>query len=280
MTGEAFYQELEPGRFRATEHTAGPWSPDAQHMGPPAALLTRELERCGGSVRRSDSDKAADTDAGVDTDASRRSSLVRLVFEVLGPVPLSELTVRAAVERSGRTVELLSAELIAGDRTAVRARAWRAAHTDTASVTAGAPASLPPPTGTEPMAIPYGLRRGYLNATEWRSVSGGMNGAGAATVWGRTLVDIVAGEKSTALQRLCAIADSGNGVSGRLDSRQWLYINTDLTLHLYRDPVGEWIGLDAETVVGPTGSGLATSVLHDHTGALGRAAQSLVIRPR
>lgn len=107
-----------------------------------------------------------------------------------------------------------------------------------------------------------------------------MNGTGAATVWGRTLVDVVAGEQASPLQRLCAIADSGNGVSGRLDIRQWLFINTDLTLHLYRDPVGEWIGLDAETVIGPTGSGLAASVLHDEAGALGRGAQSLVVRPR
>jgi len=256
---DAFYQELEPGRFRATEHTAGPWSADAQHMGPPAALLTRELERCG---------------------AVAESSIVRLVFEVLGPVPLGELTVHASVERPGRTVQLLSAELNAGGRPAVRARGWRAAHADTAAVAAGAPAPLAPPTGTEPMVIPYGWRRGYLQATEWRSVSGGMAGTGAATVWGRTLVDVVAGEQASPLQRLCAIADSGNGVSGRLDIREWLFINTDLTLHLYREPVGEWFGLDAETAIGPTGSGLAGSVLHDETGAVGRGAQSLVVRPR
>jgi Thioesterase-like superfamily len=260
---EAFYQELEPGRFRATEHTQGPWSDDAQHMGPPAALLTREFERCGSGG-----------------DATARTSLVRLVFEVLGPVPIGELTVQATVERPGRTVELLSAELTAGGRTAVRARAWRAVHADTATVAAGAPAPMPTPTGTEPMVIPYGWRRGYLNATEWRAVSGGMTGTGTAKVWGRTLVDVVAGEQATPLQRLCAIADSGNGVSGRLDVRQWLFINTDLTLHLYRDPVGEWIGLDAETAVGPTGTGLASSVLHDEAGALGRGAQSLVIRSR
>lgn len=261
---EAFYEELEPGRFRATEHTVGPWSLDAQHMGPPAALLTRELERCGGG----------------DAAAAGRSSLVRLVFEVLGPVPLGELTVRAAVERPGRAVELLSAELISGGRTAVRARAWRAVHTDTASIVAGAPAPLPTPAGTGPVAIPSGWLRGYLLATEWRSVSGGMDGTGVATVWGRTLVDVVAGEQPSSLQRLCAIADSGNGFSGRLDIRQWLFINTDLTLHLYRDPVGEWIGMDVETVIGPTGSGLAASVLHDEAGGVGRGAQSLVVRPR
>jgi Thioesterase-like superfamily len=256
---EAFYQELEPGRFRATGHAVGPWSQDAQHMGPPAALITRELERCG-------------TTAG--------SSLVRLVFEVLGPVPLGELTVKAAVERHGRTVELLSAELSAGGRTAVRAHAWRAAHADTSAVAGGGPAPLAPPTGTEPMMIPYGLRRGYLEATEWRALSGGMTGTGAATVWGRTLVDVVAGEQASPLQRLCAIADSGNGVSGRLDIGQWLFINTDLTLHLYREPAGEWIGLDVETTVGPAGSGLAAGAVHDETGPVGRSAQSLVIRPR
>jgi hypothetical protein len=256
---EAFYKELEPGRFHATQHTVGPWSAEAQHMGPPAALLTRALEGCA---------------------MARPSTLMRLTFEVLGPVPVGEVTVQAGVERPGRTVELLSAELTAGGRAVVRARAWRIALTDTAAVAGGGTPPMAPPTDTEPMVIPYGWRRGYLDATEWRSISGGMTGSGEARVWARTLVDVVAGEPPTPLQRLCAIADSGNGVSTRLDVRQWLFINTDLSLHLYRGPVGEWFGLDAETAIGPSGAGVAASVLHDEAGALGRAAQSLVVRPR
>jgi hypothetical protein len=130
------------------------------------------------------------------------------------------------------------------------------------------------------MQIPPAWLRGYLDATEWRSLEGGMTGSGRAIVWGRTLVDVVAGEAGTPLQRLCAIADSANGVASRLDVRHWLFINTDLTLHLHRQPAGEWFALDAESVIGPTGAGSTSSVLHDLSGAVGRGAQSLLVRPR
>jgi hypothetical protein len=41
---DAFY-EPDGDRYVATELTRGPWDPGAQHAGPPAALLGREIER-------------------------------------------------------------------------------------------------------------------------------------------------------------------------------------------------------------------------------------------
>jgi len=265
--GGAFYERIDETRYRATSHTAGPWSPDAQHMGPPSALLARELERC---APRPD------------------TALARLVYEVLGPVPVGDLIVRAKVDRPGRAVELLSAELSAvtgsGDddaRPVVRAYAWRLAQNDTAHVAGGGPEPLPPPDAAAPMLIPQGWLRGYLDAVEWRSLRGGLlDGSGRATVWARPLADIVAGEASTPLQRLCAIADSGSGVSHRLDINAWIFVNLDVTLHLHRRPAGEWFALDAETTIGPTGAGTAITALHDTGGPLGVGAQSLLVRPR
>ena len=69
-------------------------------------------------------------------------------------------------------------------------------------------------------------------------------------------------------------------MSAALPFDRFLFINADLTIHLWRAPCGEWIGLDARTLVHPGGSGIAESVLHDEHGALGRAFQTLVIRPR
>ena len=75
-------------------------------------------------------------------------------------------------------------------------------------------------------------------------------------------------------------ADSGNGVSAALDYRRWLFINTELTVHLVREPAGEWICLDAITRAEPEGVGLAESVLWDERGRLGVAAQTLLVRQR
>ncbi|MBK1782931.1 thioesterase family protein [Prauserella cavernicola] len=256
---EAFYLPLGDGRYLATEHTAGPWSKDSQHFGPPSALLVRELESIP---------------------AEREFLLGRVTVEILGPAPLTELTVRARRERPGRSVELLSAELAHGDRVVARASGWRIATSDTAEVAAGAAEPLTPPDDCPRAPWPEDWNDGYLNAMDWREIRGRVVEPGPTAVWARQRVALVDGEKPSPLQRLFAVADSGNGASNLLDMREWLFINSELTVHIHREPEGEWIGLDAATVLGPRGVGTATSALHDENGQVATGAQALLVRAR
>ncbi|MEU4744409.1 thioesterase family protein [Actinosynnema sp. NPDC023658] len=256
---DAFYERLDEDRFASTGHTTGPWGQESQHLGPPSALLVRALERC----------------------APRPGTVLsRVAFEVLGPVPVAELTVTASVLRPGRSVELLTAELAHGGRPVLRAGAWRTVAGDTAAVASDAGGPPAPPSECEPMTIPDHWQGGYLAAMEWRSVDGGIFAPGDAVVWARAQVRVVAGEEPSAVQRLFTVADSASGVSSRVDIRTWYAINTDLTVHLHREPVGEWFALDAATVIGASGVGVASSVLHDERGPVGRSAQSLFVRER
>ena len=91
---------------------------------------------------------------------------------------------------------------------------------------------------------------------------------------------MVAGEEPTPLQRVMAAADFGNGVSHVLAFEDHVFINPDLTVHLAREAVGEWIALDARTVLGPAATGLAESTLFDAEGRLGKAVQSLLVDAR
>jgi hypothetical protein len=75
-------------------------------------------------------------------------------------------------------------------------------------------------------------------------------------------------------------ADSGNGVSSALDWRRYLFINVDLSVHLHRLPVGEWVCLDAETFPEANGVGMADTRLLDERGQIGRAAQTLLVAER
>jgi hypothetical protein len=75
-------------------------------------------------------------------------------------------------------------------------------------------------------------------------------------------------------------ADSGNGISAALDFGKYLFINCDLTINLFRRPEGEWICLEAHSLFGGNGCGLAESALYDERGMIGRATQSLTVRPR
>ncbi len=51
-------------------------------------------------------------------------------------------------------------------------------------------------------------------------------------------------------------------------------------MHLERDPVGEWICLDAETTIAADGTGQAASTLYDEQGRIGRSVQSLYVDQR
>ena len=254
---DAYFLPTKSG-YEATAHTSGPWDPGLQHAGPPAALIARELERC-----------------------EPRDEMVisRVTFEILHAVPVGEIHVNARVTRPGRSVELLEASLEAGGREVVRASAWRVlrAPGGTATPPAG---DDPPPLPDEAAPMPAQLQSGYLKSIEWRPVRGGFLQPGPAAAWTRLRYPIVEGEEPSGLQRVLAVADSGNGISGTLDMREWWFINPELTVHLEREAQGEWICLDASTSIQPNGAGLASSVLSDLQGRLGRGAQTLYVGRR
>ena len=79
---------------------------------------------------------------------------------------------------------------------------------------------------------------------------------------------------------MAAAADFGNGVSRILDFQRHLFVNTDLSIHLSREPTGEWVLLDARTRIEPDGAGLAASTLYDERGPIGLSAQSLFVAER
>ncbi|MFR9728764.1 thioesterase family protein [Saccharopolyspora sp. MS10] len=253
----AFYEALGGGGFRATEATAGPWSDRAQHLGPVSALLVRALEAC---------------------EPTPGAAIRRVSVDVLGPVPVGELQVRGEVLRPGRSVQLVAAELAAGGRTCATARAWRMVRGDSAAVAGGERAPLGDPESWPEVPGIDGWNRGYSAAMEWRAGPGAE--PGRARMWARQRIPLVAGEEPSPLQRLFAVVDSTSGASGRASMADWSYANTDLTVHLHREPAGEWVGLDAETTIGPDGGGVAASEVHDLTGSVARSAQALLITKR
>ena len=84
----------------------------------------------------------------------------------------------------------------------------------------------------------------------------------------------------TPLQHLLVMTDAASGVSGELDWTTSTFANVDLTLSLHRPPRGEWVGMDAATVLGGTGAAQCFAVLFDAEGGIGRSAASLFVEPR
>lgn len=258
---DAYFVDLGEGRFRSTAHTTGPWDPGLQHGGPPSALIGRCLER---------------------TEPREDMRIARVTVEILGAVPVAELAVATRLARPGKRVELLEASVSAGGRDVLRATAWRiSAEPGRAAVREHTHRAPPLPT-TGPSASTFaGIDPfGYTESMEWRFATGGFAVAGPAQVWARLRCGVVAGEEPTGWQRVLALADSGNGISGALPVPEWFFINPDLTVALHREPVGEWIAMEAETAIAGDGVGLAASDLSDQTGWIGRGLQTLLIAPR
>ncbi|QGN46022.1 thioesterase family protein [Micromonospora sp. WMMC415] len=261
MTYEAFYEPAGAGRFRATAATAGPWDPAAQHAGPPSALLARALsahEPVDGQL------------------------LSRVTVDILRPVPVAELALRVRTLRAGRRITLVEGVAEAGGQEVLHARGWRiiAPAERTPATPDDAPAVPGPDSGADPELWATAHTDGYLSSMQWRVVSGGFAEPGPARVWARPRIPLVPGEPVRPAELALLVADSGSGVSARLDLARWLFVNVDLTVTLHRPPRGEWLLLDSATTIGPHGSGVAASRLADLDGTVGEALQTLVVAPR
>lgn len=91
---------------------------------------------------------------------------------------------------------------------------------------------------------------------------------------------MLTGEPVSSTARMLSVADVANGSATLVSPDEVAFPNLDLTAHLFRVPVGEWLGFDTHVSIGPRGAGLTQSVLHDAAGPIGTLAQTLTVRPR
>ena len=96
----------------------------------------------------------------------------------------------------------------------------------------------------------------------------------------RPLVNLVDDEPWSPVPRLLTLADSASGVSSALDPSEWGFLNTELSVHVLRPPVGEWLCLEAVTQLSSGSVGLAMSSVYDEKGLVARTAQALLVAPR
>ncbi|CAN5165019.1 thioesterase family protein [soil metagenome] len=249
--------------FAAASMTRGPWDAVMMHGSAPSALLAHAIEQ----VLPGD-----------------ELAVARLTIEFLGGVPVGDVSVQTSLAKPGKRFQIVDATLQAGERVACMARAVRLRQADMpgAQVSADGVQPLAPPAEGDPLAqwdIDAGDELFYPRATEIRHV-GGKLGSGHAAAWIRLRGELLPGVTPSPLVRAVVAADFANGLSWILPIDAWLFVNTELTVHLHREPAGEWIGLDARTAIGPNGIGLSTGVLHDLDGPFGVCAESLFVERR
>ncbi len=266
---EAFYLPLgvnDDGAeiFTPTDATRSVWSTQMQHGSPPAALMVRAMESLG---------------------ARPGTRLTRVLVDLLGPVAVTRTRVTARVLRPGRNIELLAAELSTMTEDgeyllAATATSWRMATSDTAAATQTRDPLMPRREIDESLDFDWGQEGyTYVDALEWRWLTAA-TAEGPGRVWARPRLPLVLGEEPSPLQNMVSVVDAANGVGATLDPGKWTFLNTDLAVHVHREPRGTWIGIAAESSIGPDGIGMSSAVIHDQDGPVGRSAQSLLVRGR
>jgi len=257
----AYFEQIAPGRYRPSTHAGGAWNADEIHFSPLGGLIVHAIDRHRSAAAGGPDGK----------------QLGRISFDILGFLAADDCDITVVTTRPGRTIELVEATVIIAGRAAVLARAWFIAPTDTTAVAGGESVPLPAPDSTTPWAMADTWPGGYVASLEMRTV--GSPRQGRTSAWLRTPIALVAGQSSSAHASFITLVDTANGIAVRQSPTDWMYPNLDLTIHLHRQPTGDWVGLDTTVTFGPAGHGLTSSVIHDEAGAIGRAEQILTVRP-
>jgi Thioesterase-like superfamily len=256
---EAYFTTPDGLWFLGTHHARGPWNPHACHAGPPTALVVRALE---GAVEG--------------------QQLSRVTVDLLRPIPMGGFRIRAEVHRRGRSASTSEAEILDDDRVYARARGMHLRVLDHLDVITP---DVPSPDFGRSVPGPFPIAEAlhdlpcFPGSMEVRyDPAGSLGGGGPTTVWMKG-VPILADEEPSGFQRLCPLADSGNGISYNDRLGRVLFMNTDLTISVHRPPVGEWLASSAVSHWQPSGVGLAEAALFDRTGPVGRSLQTLLLEP-
>jgi hypothetical protein len=258
----SYYRRLtsngEVELFESTDLTRSNWAPDIQHGSPPLALLTRAIEQL-----------------------LARSGLRigRLTLDILGAIPVARVGVRAWIERPGKRISLLVAEMTPTDgagRPVARVTAWALATSDSAGAAAD---RYPPLVEGETLPLPRDWWNvgGYLDTVEFRPQRDDPTGR---VFWLTPQVGLVDDEPTTPLERLAMVVDAANGVGSALDPAEYLFMNTDTAVHLHRLPTGEDFALRSRGSIGPDGIGATTAEIFDRSGFIGTSAQMLLVQRR
>jgi hypothetical protein len=250
--------EIDGDAVLAGKQSAGPWNPTTQHGGALAALAVWRAERIP---------------------ATSPMRVAQVAVNLIRPAPLGLLDVRGQILRSGRKIQLcevmLSTENVVVMRAVVLKTTIGSAGLQHAP---GQVLDFPLPNGIA--IVPPRRQSPFNSALEMRVVRGDVDTCGPAAVWLRYARPIVEGWRNSPAMRAAIAADFCLGISAVLSQDEWTYMNGDMTLNIVRDPVGEWILLDAETWLGPTDGGLSFGRLGDADGYFGRASQTLVVERR
>ena len=255
MTNEPFFRK-DGDLFVPTRAGVGPWDPNSLHGRVIVGLLGAEIERRHGS-----------------TDYMP----ARLTVDMYKLPDLSPVEVVTRIVKDGYRIKVIDAEFISGGVSAGRATCQLLRKTENAlgNVYQRPPWGAPPAATLDPPAD-----RPLGGMWAMRNIEGAfMRGEGPRKVWMSEVRELIGGEALTPFVRVAVAADFASPFANASDQGLG-YINTDVTLYLHRQLVGEWLGVESLTHGATDGVAVADCLLHDEQGFIGMASCTALAQKR
>lgn len=245
--------------YRPTVWARGPWDPKYLHGGPSAVLLAHALEaECG----------------------DPQLFLARMTLDLFRPVPYELLHTEARTLRSGNRIKVVDATVSWNGAAVARASGVFLRRTGGVEWTSNEPRREPLPpwqsvTEWNPLGRDDEPGELFHRAVEMRMLTK-PHGGGSMSAWVRTPFELTPGLPFSPFQRVAAVSDFVNAMGMMSRVPRGDFINSDLSLYLFREAAGEWVCM--ESVGRGDQAGVATSNvnLHDEHGLIGSVAACCV----
>ncbi|MBI1338625.1 thioesterase family protein [bacterium] len=233
--------------FLPTSLATGFWAPEGNlHARVMIGLFAHEIERryCGPDFQPA-----------------------RLTVDLYRLPDLSPITLTTRVIREGGRIKVIEGEIFSGGVSSARAacQLLRRTAQPKREVWRRGDWRAPPPEAVAPPEKPF------THKWEMRLIDDGAAGGSGPSprkTWLREVRPLIAGETYTPFSRIATGVDytspAAHASPTGLD-----FINSDVTLYLHRDPVGEWIGYEAMEHQSAEGVAIGHCRLHDIEGPVG-----------
>lgn len=249
----AHFTATDDGAFMPTEFAGSHWGDD--HLNGPAVvgLSATALER------------SCQSDDFLPS---------RLTVDLLRAARHLPTAVAVRVIRDGRRVQSAECEVTQEGRLVARATLLQYRRSAAPpGVLWTAPASL-----TFPPAPAPGVQTAVHSDTgEWSHSPGAHQNESRKRFFNNP-IDVIAGQPNSQFVRAVMVAESTSLVTN-LGTHGIGYINGDLTVGLARLPVGEWIGVQADSHWSADGIAVGASTLFDRSGPFGSGMTTAVANP-
>jgi hypothetical protein len=232
-----------------TSTARGPWNPNSLHGRVIIGLLGHEIERLHGD-----------------------SAFIpaRLTVDMYRLPDLSPVEVTTRVVREGRRIKVVDAEFISGGVSAGRATCQLLRRAGRPEGTVWKPPSWEV-ARPEDIAAPAARDTPMAGMWAMRPISGGFGTVGRKQAWMSEVRDLVEGRPLTPFVRVAVAADFASPFANAGD-QGLKYINSDATVYLHREPVGEWIGFEVINHGDTDGVAIGECFLYDTAGPIGSAS--------